>query len=169
MFVTHQIKSILEVKCVIVHDQAFDENGTLAEDTLDYYAQDTAGNVWYFGEDTKELDPSGNVISTEGTWLAGVNGATPGIIMEANPTKGDQYEQENAPGVAQDQAKVISLKGSATVPYGSFDDLLVTQESTPLDPKDVENKYYAEGIGFVLGVAVKGGDERTELVNITMH
>ncbi len=167
-FVTRKTKRILGVTCIVVQDRAF-ESGVLAEDTLDYYAQDTAGNVWYFGEDTKELDANGNVISTQGSWLAGVNGATPGIIMEANPKKNDQYDQENAPGVAQDQAKVLSLDKSATVPYGSFDDLLLTQESTPLDPKDVENKYYAAGIGFILGVAVKGGNERTELVRITVN
>lgn len=168
MFVTNKTKKILGVTCVVVQDHAF-TNGVLSEDTLDFYAQDKAGNVWYFGEDTKELDANGNVISTEGTWLAGVNGAQPGIIMEANPKKNDFYQQEHAPGVAEDQAKVLSLNKSATVPYGSFDDLLLTEETTPLDPRDIEHKYYAAGIGFILGVAVKGGNERTELVNITVH
>jgi hypothetical protein len=164
--VTHQIKNILGVNCTVVHDRVF-ENGVLAEDTFDFYAQDKAGNVWYFGEDTKELDANGNVISTEGSFEAGVNGAQAGIIMEADPRVGDHYFQENAPGVAQDEAQVRSLDKSACVPYGCFDDLLLTKESTQLEKGVVEHKYYAENVGFILGVLVKGGDERTELVRIT--
>jgi hypothetical protein len=164
--VTHQIKKILDVNCTVVHDRGF-ENGVLAEDTFDYYAQDKFGNVWYFGEDTKELDANGNVISTEGSFEAGVNGAQPGIIMEADPRVGDHYFQENAPGVAQDEAQVRSLDKSACVPYGCFDDLLLTRESTQLEKGVVEHKYYAENVGFILGLLVKGGDERTELVRIT--
>jgi hypothetical protein len=164
-YVTHQKKRILSVDCIEVHDQAF-ENGVLAEDTFDWYAQDVDGNVWYFGEDTKELDPSGNVTSTEGTWQAGVNGAQPGIIMEANPGVGDLYFQEFAQGVAEDVAQVVSLDGSACVPYGCFEDLLVTKEWSQLDPTAVEKKYYASGVGFIRSETVKGGDEATELVGI---
>ena len=166
-FVTHKTKKILGITCIEVHDQGF-ENGVLAEDTLDWYAQDTAGNVWYFGEDTKELDANGNVVSTEGTWLAGVNGAQPGIVMEAHPHVGDKYQQENAPGVAQDMAQVLSVNKQVSVIYGSFDDVLLTKEWTPLNPGNVDHKYNTEGIGFILGVQVKGGDERTELVRITV-
>ena len=166
--VTHQTKRILGVSCTVVRDHAF-ENGILVEDTIDWFAQDTDGNVWYFGEDTRELDANGNVISTEGSWQAGVDGAQPGIIMEAHPRAGDRYQQELAAGVAEDMARVLSLKKSATVIFGSFDDLLLTRESSPLDPGSVEHKYYAKGVGFILGVAVKGGDERTELVRITTH
>src|SRR5262249_20881260 len=91
VFVTRQTKVILGVSCTVVSDSAF-ENGKLVEDTVDRYAQDTDGNVWYFGEDTKELDPdTGQVISTEGSWEAGVNGAQQGIIMEAQPNVGDRY------------------------------------------------------------------------------
>jgi len=151
------------VTTTVVHDQALDENGNLEEDTFDYYAQDKDGNVWYFGEDTIEVATG----STEGSWRAGVNDADPGVIMEARPRVGDRYYQEFAPKVAVDQAKVISLNGSATVVYGSFDNLLVTKETSQLDPAVVENKYYASGVGFILAETVKGGDERTELVSIT--
>ncbi len=165
-------KVILGVTTTVVHDQVFDENGKLVEDTFDWYAQDVAGNVWYFGEDTKELDPStGAVISTEGSWEGGVADADPGIIMEADSQVGDRYYQEFAPRVAVDQAKVISLDGSACVPYQTpdfcSDKLLVTKETSQMDPGVVENKYYAEGIGFILAEIVKGGDERSELVNVT--
>ncbi len=167
-YVTHKTKQILGVKCTVVSDQAFDENGKLVEDTFDWYAQDKDGNVWYFGEDTRELDPdTGAVISTEGTWQAGVNGAQPGIVMEAHPQPHDTYQQEFAAGVAEDMAEVLSLKKSACVIYGCFDNLLLTKEWSPLEPGVVEQKYYAEGIGFILSVTVKGGDDRSELVRIT--
>jgi len=165
-FVTHQTKRILGVKCTEVRDRAFD-NGILVEDTLDWYAQDIYGNVWYFGEDSKELDPGGNVISTEGSWEAGVDDALPGIIMEANPQVGDRYHQEFARGVAEDMARVLSLEESTCVLYGCFDHLLLTKETTRLDPGAVEQKYYAENVGFILAVMIKGGDERSELVSIT--
>jgi hypothetical protein len=166
MKVTHDTKVILGVTTTVVHDQAYEE-GVLVEDTFDWYAQDQEGNVWYFGEDTKELDENGNVISTEGSWEAGVDGAEPGIIMEANPKKGDKYRQEFLEGVAEDMAQVIGFKDSLCVRYGCFEDVLVTKEWTPLEPGVVEKKYYAKGVGFIFGEMVKGGDEQTELVRVT--
>ena len=163
--VTFDTKVILGVTTTVVHDQAF-EKGVLVEDTFDWYAQDVDGNVWYFGEDTKELDKDGNVISTEGSWEAGVDGAEPGIIMEANPQVGDRYHQEFYRGVAEDQAKVLQLDASICVRYGCFDNVLVTKEWTRLDPGVVDNKYYAPGVGFIYEINVKGGDEFSELVRV---
>src|SRR5262245_9108602 len=164
--VTHQTINILGVKCVVVSDNSY-VDGKLAETTLDYYAQDKAGNVWYFGENTKELDANGNVISTEGTWLAGENGATQGIIMEASPKVGDQYDQEIAPGVAQDHARVASLNADVNVPFGSFDDVLKTKETDLLDPKAPSDyKFYAQGVGDVLEISKDTG-ERLELVSVS--
>ncbi|HEX9439966.1 MAG TPA: hypothetical protein VF909_09800 [Roseiflexaceae bacterium] len=165
-YVTHKTKKILGVTTTVVHDQGF-ENGVLVEDTFDWYAQDVDGNVWYFGEDTKELDEHGNVISMEGSWEAGVHGAQPGIIMKAHPQVGDRYYQEFAPDVAEDQARVLSRDESVCVRYGCFDNVLLTKEWTQLEPGVAEHKYYAKGVGFILGVMVKGGHERTELVRIT--
>ena len=165
MIVTSDTKVILGVTTIVVHDQAY-EDGVLVEDTFDWYAQDVDGNVWYFGEDTKELDENGNVISTEGTWQAGVDGAEPGIIMKANPKKGDKYQQEFAADVAEDMAQVIGFEDSFCVSYGCFEDVLVTKEWTPLERGVVENKYYAPGVGFIFGEMVKGGDEQTELVRV---
>ena len=164
--VTSQKKRILGVRTTVVHDRAF-EDGVLVEDTFDWYAQDEEGNVWYFGEDTKELDENGNVVSTEGSWEAGVDGAEPGILMKADPKKGDRYRQEFARDVAEDVAQVVSLDETACVLYGCFSGLLQTKESTRLEPAIAEHKYYAVGVGFVLGVMIKGGAERTELVSIT--
>jgi hypothetical protein len=163
--VTSDTKVILGVTTTVVHDQAF-ENGVLVEDTFDWYAQDKDGNVWYFGEDTKQLDENGNVIGTEGSWEAGVNGAEPGIIMEANPKKGDKYQQELAPDVAEDMAQVIGFEDNFCVRYGCFDNVLVTKEWSPLDKGAVENKYYAKGVGFIFSITVKGGDEQSELVRV---
>jgi hypothetical protein len=165
MAVTTDTKVILGVTTIVVRDQAY-EDGVLVEDTFDWYAQDKAGNVWYFGEDTKELDENGNVISTEGSWEAGVNGAEPGIIMEANPKKGDKYQQEFAADVAEDMAQVIGFEDSFCVRYGCFDNVLVTKEWTPLEHGVVENKYYAPGVGFIYSEMVKGGDEFSELVRV---
>jgi len=166
MKVTHDTKVIIGVTTTVVHDQAY-EDGVLVEDTFDWYAQDKDGNVWYFGEDTRELDEDGNVVSTEGSWQAGVDGAQPGIIMLADPEKGDKYQQEFAPDVAEDMAQVTGFKDSLCVRYGCFEDVLVTKEWTPLEPGVVEKKYYAKGIGFIFGKMVKGGDEQTELVRVT--
>ncbi len=151
------------VTTTIVHDQALDENGDLAEDTFDYYAQDKDGNIWYFGEDTKDIATG----STAGTWRAGVDDGDAGFIMLANPQVGDRYYQEFARGVAEDQARVQSLDASACLQSGCLDHLLLTKETTRFDPGVVENKYYEAGVGFVFGVVVKGGDEQTELVNVT--
>src|SRR5207249_166936 len=105
--VTNQTKVILGVATTAVHDQVFVKD-ELAEDTLDWYAQDTAGNVWYFGEDTKELE-NGQVVSTEGSWQAGVDHARPGIFMPATPAVGDVFKQEEAKGVAEDCFRVVDL------------------------------------------------------------
>ena len=163
--VTHETRRVMGVECVVVRDKVF-LNGGLIEDTFDWYAQDRDGNVWYFGEDTKELH-NGKVESTKGSWEAGVDGAKPGIYMQADPKVGETYRQEYYKGEAEDMAKVLSLDESATVPYGSFDHLLMTKDWNPLDPAaGVEQKYYAPGIGNVLEVGVKGTSERVELIDI---
>ena len=165
MTVTKVTKEILDVTTTVVHHLSY-EDGVLIEDTFDWFAQDKDGNVWYFGEDTKELDENGNVISTEGSWEAGVNGAEPGIVMLADPKKGDRYQQESAPDVAEDMAQVVGFEDSLCVSYGCFENVLVTKEWSPFDKGVVENKYYAEGVGFIFGDMVKGGDEQSELVRV---
>jgi len=164
--VTDKTIRLLNVDCTVVRDRAFEGN-VLVEDTFDYYAQDVSGNVWYFGEDTKELDASGHVVSTEGTWRAGVNGAAPGLIMEAHPHAGDRYYQELAAGVAEDTANVRSVNSSTCVPFGCFDHLVRTREASRFEPGVVEQKYYARGIGFIRGDIIKGANEHTALVQIT--
>jgi hypothetical protein len=157
MTVTHTTKKVMGVECVVVDDRAW-EGGKLIERTYDWFAQDNKGTVWYFGEDTKEYE-DGKVVSTKGSWEAGVDGAKPGIIMEADPKVGHSYRQEYYKGEAEDMAKVQSLSESLTVPYGSFDHVLVTKEWTPLEPSYSEHKYYARGVGQVSG----GGSELVDV------
>jgi hypothetical protein len=164
--VTHDIKNILQVDCVVVRDTV-SVGGEVVEDTFDFYAQDKDGNVWYMGEDTREFK-KGVQVSTAGSWEAGVNGATPGFIMEAQPLVGDAYRQEDLHGVAQDMAQVLSLTASASVPYGSWEgNVLVTKECTPLEPKVAEEKYYALDVGLVRTVTVQGGSGESVLVAIS--
>jgi hypothetical protein len=161
--VTHQKKMIEGVETTEVHHRSFE--GTppvLVEDTRDWFAQDLSGTAWYFGEATIEL-PGG---STEGSWESGVDDADAGFIMLATPQQGDQYYQEFAPHVALDKAKVLSLHQTVTVQGVTYTDVLLTKETSQLDPGVVEQKYYAPGVGFILGVTVKGGDEKTELISM---
>jgi hypothetical protein len=162
--VTNDTKAILGVNTTVVHDQAY-LDGELIEDTIDWYAQDKDGNVWYFGEDSKEIE-DGVVVSTEGSWEAGVDGAMPGILMLAHPKIGTKYQQEFAEGVAEDMAMVLSLSKSVEVPYGSFEGCLKTQEWTALAPGAREFKFYAPGVGLVLEVQRRGGGVRVELTAI---
>src|SRR5919107_6340296 len=145
MSVTSHTKKVMGVECVVVDDRAW-EDGQLIEKTYDWFAQDKEGTVWYFGEDTKEYE-NGKVVSTKGSWEAGVDGAKPGIIMPAHPKVGQSYHQEYYPGEAMDMGRVISLNTSVTVPYGSFDHALDTKEWTPLQPGFSEKKYYVRGVG----------------------
>jgi len=162
--VSHDTRMILGVTTTAVLDSVY-TNGDLTEATVDWYAQDKQGNVWYFGEDSKELD-HGQVVSTEGSWEAGVAGAKPGMVMEGNPQIGDAYRQEYLPGVAEDMAKVTGLAVPITVPYGSFS-CLETTESTAVSPSDHERKYYARDVGMVLELTPKNGRQRGELVSVT--
>ena len=162
--VTHRTKVVDGVRVRIVRDRAY-VGGQLVEDTRDWYAQDRRGNVWYFGENTKTLR-NGKVTSTEGSWAAGRDGASAGIVMEAHPTLGDTYSQEDAPGVAEDRGKVLSLDATATVPYGSFTGLLKTKDFSPLEPAVVEHKFFLRGVGSILEKEVRGGNERLALVKV---
>ena len=162
--VTSDTKTIMGVAATVVHEQVI-VDGELVEDTFDWYAEDEAGNVWYLGEDTREFE-DGQVVSTEGSWEAGVNGAEPGIIMLADPTVGATYAQEGAPGVAEDQAKVISTDASVTVPYGSFSDAVQILEWSNLDRGPRQIKTYASGVGLVME-APRSGKQAVYLLSVT--
>jgi hypothetical protein len=160
--VTKRTREILGIAATIVHDVVRADGG-IVEDTWDWYAQDRDGNVWYLGEDTKELR-DGEVVSTAGSWEAGVDGAQAGIAMPAEPEVGLAYRQEYAEGEAEDAGEVLSLDERAEVPFGSFERVLQTKDWTPLEPDAEERKYYAEDVGPVLAVTLADGS-REELVD----
>ena len=164
--VTSNTKQILGATCLEVHDTVkLKPSSDLTEDTLDWFCQDTAGNVWYFGENTKQLE-GGLIVGLEGAWTAGVDGAKPGIAMKANPAVGDVYRQEFLLGVAEDIGEVLSLTESVTVPFGSFTNCLKTKDTSPLEPDAIEHKFYCLDIGLVLTIDVNTG-AREELVSKT--
>jgi hypothetical protein len=161
--VTHKTKKILGVTCIEVKDTVT-VDGVVSEDTFDWYAQDKDGNVWYFGENSRSFE-DGLVVSLAGSWIGGVNGAKPGIVMKAHPHVGNVYRQEFSLGVAEDMAAVLSLNESVTVPYDSFTNCLKTREFTALEPDAKENKFYAPDIGNIRTVDVVTGDH-VDLIEI---
>jgi hypothetical protein len=163
--VTGRTKTIMGIEAVVVHD-VVRQGGQVTEDTFDWYAQDSAGNVWYLGEDTKEYE-NGKLKTTEGSWEAGVDGALAGIIVPASPEPGLTYREEYYKGHAEDGAEDLSLTAHADVPYGTFDDVLQTRNFSPLEPNLVEEKFYARGVGVVLEITVSGGSDRSVLLRFT--
>lgn len=163
--VLDETREVMGITCVIVQDTVW-LDGEMIEDTLDWYAQDQDGNVWYMGEDTYEYE-NGVAVNSNGAWEAGVDGALPGIVMQGEPEVGESYRQEYYVGEAEDMAEVISLTESVTIAYGAYENVLVTKEWTPLEPGKAENKYYAAGVGLMLEEVVEGGEGRIELIEFT--
>jgi len=163
--VTKQTKRILGIRCTVVRDTV-SEHGLPIERTLDFYAQDKDGNVWYLGEDSFERQ-HGRFAKASDSWRSGVDGAKPGIIMPADPRPGDRYRQEYyPPGEALDEAHVLGTRGPVKVPYGRFKQALVTSEFSPLEPQ-TEQKYYVTGVGEIAERVVKGHHEAFQLVRVT--
>lgn len=158
-------REILGIEATVVHD-VVSARGRLVEDTLDWYAQDRCGNIWYLGEKTAEYE-DGVIVSTAGSWEAGVDGASPGVIVPASPTVGMTYRQEYYAGEAEDAALVLSTDERVQVPYRSFRDALLTKDFTPLHPRILEYKLYAKGVGPVLVLGVSKGSQREELIRFT--
>jgi hypothetical protein len=163
--VTDQTKRIADgVEARVVRD-VVSEGGKPVEITDDWYAQDTEGNVWYFGENTTEFHNGKR--DTSGSFEAGVNGADAGIAMLAHPEAGQTYREEYYAGHAEDRSRVLALDQQAEVPFGHFGDVLLTEDYTPIEPDVLELKFYAKGIGQVLAQTVSGGSEREELISYT--
>ncbi len=160
--VTSHTRTVMGVTCIVVHDVER-ANGVVKEDTDDWYAQDRKGNVWCFGEDTKESLARGRM-TTEGSWEAGIGRSQPGIIMLANPAPGAPYRQEYGPGHAEDMGQVVAVGDSVKVPFGSFTGCVRTREWSRLEP-GTALKWYARGVGLVRERS--GPREWTELVSVT--
>jgi hypothetical protein len=164
--VTDRTKTIDGIEARVVHDLVTTPDGEKVEDTFDWYAQDKDGNLWYLGEDTKEYE-SGKVVSTEGSWEHGVDGAEAGIIVPAEPKQGLSYREEYYAGHAEDAAEVLSADGKVQAPYGRFGNAMITRNFSGIEPNVEELKYYAKGVGPVLELLVSGGSGRTELLTYT--
>ena len=162
--VLSETKTILGVVATVVRDRVY-TNGELTEDTFDWYAQDNDGNVWYLGEDTRELE-NGQVVSTEGSWEAGVDNAQAGILMWADPAAhiGEEYRQEFAPDVAEDLGKVVAVNESVDVAYGSLTGCVRTEDRNALEPGILENKFYCPEVGLSFEQGLQGSSDRNELV-----
>jgi len=176
--ITTDTELIMGVTCIVFYDVEWvsvDDGVTwiLTEDTNDWYAWDNDGNVWYFGEDTEAYvyDDDWNFLYTtdEGSWKAGVDGALPGIVMLAEPLPGVCYQQEYSEGEAEDMGKVLRLNASVSLESENFDDFedcLKTKEWTPLEPGEIEHKYYAPGLGLVFIEELKEKTVKVELVEV---
>jgi hypothetical protein len=162
--VTGETKRIANgIEARVVHD-VVSQGGEPVEVTDDWYAQDADGNVWYLGEQTAEYE-RGKVVSTKGSWEAGVDGAQPGIVVLADPRPGLAYRQEYYAGEAEDRAEILSVDEQAEVPFGHFASVLMTKDLVPTEPRVLEYKLYARGVGPVLTLDVSGAAGREELVS----
>ena len=164
--VTRRTKLIADgVRARVVHDVVRD-HGRPVEVTDDWYAQDSKGDVWYFGEHTVAYEhgkPTDN-----GSWEAGVDGAMPGVALPAKPRVGLTYREEYTKGVAEDQSRVLALDMQAQVRAGHFKHVLLTEDFSPIEPNVSELKFYAKGSGqAVLALDVSGGSDREELIKYT--
>jgi hypothetical protein len=165
VIVTSETKRVANgIRARVVRDTVT-EDGQLVEDTLDWYAQDARGNIWYLGEDTAEFE-DGEITSRKGSWEAGVDGAFPGIIVPADAAPGMRYRQEYYKGKAEDNGEVLSTNELAEAPYGQFRDALLTKDTITIEPDVQEYKLYASGVGPVLVLGVSGGGGREELVEV---
>jgi hypothetical protein len=163
--VKQRTKTILGIEATVVRDDVF-EGRELVEHTFDWYAQDACANVWYVGENTAELR-HGHVTSTEGSWEAGIDGAEPGVIVPGDPQVGQEYRQEYLAGEAEDNARTLSIDEQVEVPFGHFRHVMLVRESTPLEPRLLEYKLYAPGVGPAMAVSVSGETDREVLVSMT--
>jgi len=148
----------------VVRDTARSE-GQIVEDTVDWYAQDSEGNVWYMGEQTAEFE-NGKVVSRAGSWEAGKDGAMPGIMIPAQPQVGQRYRQEYKKGDAEDNGEVLAMNNLVEVKAGQYRRTLVTMDTSTIEPDVVEFKFYAPNVGPLLALDIAGGAAREELVKI---
>ena len=164
--VTNKTKKIANgVIARVVRDEVT-EDGVPVEVTDDWYAQDSQGNIWYLGEATTEYE-DGEPVSTEGSFEAGKDGAQAGVLVPAEPTVGMKYRQEYYKGEAEDRGEIVSIGEQVEVPAGHYRNVLMTKDTNPLEPKILEFKFYARGVGPVLAISVSGSSDREELIRYT--
>ncbi len=158
--ITDVTKMVNGVRAVLVLDQDLD-GGQLSEQAVDYLAEDDGGNVWYLGSYTEAYE-GGQFLNAQDAWLAGVNGAAPGLYMPGNPKPGTPpFYQTKVPGGEQSTAVVVKIGQRTCVPFKCYTGVVVIQE------QGSENKYWAPGVGQILTEPLSGAAQETEeLVNI---
>ena len=158
-------RKVAGVQVLVLEEKAF-ADGELVEQALDFFAQHRDSTVYYFGELVDNYD-NGKIVDHDGSWLAGKNGAEPGIIMPAEPVVGQTFNQENAPGVAQDQSRVLALDETVKTPAGKFKGCAKFEDTNPLDPQSTaEFKWYCPDVGLVRDEDAEGF---IELVSYTIR
>jgi hypothetical protein len=158
-------KEILGVETLIYRDRVYVEE-VLVEDTRDYLAQDKEGNVWYFGEEVDNFE-DGVLKDHEGSFIAGEDGAKPGIWMKAEQVVGDSYRQEYYPGEAEDIRDVVAVDQTVTTELATYTGCVQTYDWTPLDPDSREYKYHCPEVGALVLSEHLVDDERAELIEVT--
>lgn len=154
-----ETREIMGVTATVVHDLVY-LDGQIIEGTYDWYAQDKDGNVWYLGEAVDNYE-KGEIKNHDGSWEWGVDGALPGVIMWGDPSAhlNEAYRQEFYRGHAEDQGQVLSVNENVTVPFGAFENVVMTYDFSSLDKSLQENKFYAAGIGVIKEVDTSTGEE----------
>lgn len=162
--VTTDTKVIEGATCIAVKDKVW-SNGKLTQETTDWYAQDQEQTVWLLGSEVKVYQ-QGTVPSSQRSWEAGVNGATPGLAMPGKPVQDVSYYTEYVKGVTEDMDQVVSLTESVTTPYGSFSNVIKIKESSQLTPGVIKYKYYAQHVGLIW-TAIEGKTNQEKLMKVT--
>ncbi len=163
--VTHRTRTIRGIEARVVHDVVH-EHGQLVENTVDWYAQDSGGTIWYLGEFTREYE-DGEVVSTDGSFEYGVDGAQAGVAVPASPVAGCGYRQEYYEGQAEDRGRVLTTRDRIKVHGEAYRSVLTTSDRVPLEPFVLEHKFYAVGVGPVLSVGVSPRGSREVLVDVS--
>lgn len=160
--VTGETRPIAGITATVVRDTVH-VGGEMVEDTYDWFAQDRDGNVWYLGEDSHEI-VAGEVVNDDGSWEHGVDGAIAGIVMPARPEVGHAFRQEFYAGEAEDMGEILEIGAAKQIGLGSYDDVVVTRDWSPLEAETVEEKWYAAGVGKIYEVHTAGKQGTVELV-----
>ena len=157
--VLQETRDVNGVAATIVHDVVYVE-GQLVEETYDWHAQDQEGNVWYLGEEVDNYE-NGALVDHAGSWEWGKDGALPGVMMWADPAAhlNEEYYQEYYAGEAEDKGQVLSAAESVAVPFGEFENVVKTYDSSAIDPDLQEEKFYASGVGLIREVNRVTGEE----------
>lgn len=164
--VSDQTKVVNGITTRVVNDTDYGA-GQVVETTEDWFAQDSKGNVWYFGEYATQYE-NGQVKGHEGSWESGAQGARAGVVMLGDPKTGTpRYRQEYRKGITEDRGKVVSVSDTLCVPYRCFNgNVLVIDETSPVEPGVVERKWYAPGVGMIRWNITKGEPEHGSLVRL---